>query len=107
MIPGCRDGAHPLAGGCLWSLLRIKMICQLRPGEGSSFIQITGHISLDYFFAFYVDIVSFWSSQLALPLGEKFYGGFTESQPVYSHLLNFGYSSQAYLVQMLIISCHL
>lgn len=78
MITGCQDGAHPLAGGFHWSLLRVKMMCQPRPREGSSFIQIIGHISLDYFFAFPVSVVSFLSSQLCLLLEEISSGGVTE-----------------------------
>lgn len=77
------------------------MMCELRLGEGSSFIQITLHISLDFFFffAFYVFSVSFLSSQPALPLGEINYGDFTEYQPTLTVL------PKASLVQMLVISC--
>ena len=52
MIIGCQDGAHPFAGDFFWLLLRIKVMCHLRLGEGSSFIQITLHISLEFFFFF-------------------------------------------------------
>lgn len=59
-----------------------------------------------FFFAFYVFIVSFVSSQSAFPLGEIFYSNFIEYQPIYTYVLNTDYSSIIYLVQMLNSSCH-